>query len=545
MEKRIKKIVIILLLAIPCKSEVIIVKADGSGDYPTIQAAINNAITGDIIELQPGTYTGDGNRDIDPNGKAITIRSVNPNDPCVVAGTIIDCNGTEVDPHRGFYFHNNEDVNSVLDGLTITNGNVHWEGGAIHCTYASPTIMNCIITGNSTGTAGGGIYCWNSNLTIKDCTIAGNRSEEDGGGIFCWESSPTIIRSRIVNNSSEQISGGGIFFADCNAAIFSCDVIQNSAESAGGIGCFGGNVTIANCFISNNSAEWDYAGGIYCMFGTVTISNCTITHNSARVLGGGIYCRYVNLTSRNCTIVNNSAGESGGGICSLDESSLNITNCIIWDNSPDQITYDNYTPLITYSDVQASWPGLGNIDSEPCFVDATNSDYHLLPVSPCINAGDPNYILDPNCPNDLDGNPRIIDGRIDMGAYEFPGMLGAKLFCVPRVLNTQSRRRTIVALLAMPQGILRSDINQSELLVFTPGNVIAQRQYVFQWKKRGRLCTRVMAVFNKSDCMPHLSPGQNQVEVTGKLNDGRYFSGQCNLRVNSPTPTRNRRHRYK
>ena len=85
MEKRIKKIVIILLLAIPCKSEVIIVKADGSGDYPTIQAAINNAITGDIIELQPGTYTGDGNRDIDPNGKAITIRSVNPNDPCVVA----------------------------------------------------------------------------------------------------------------------------------------------------------------------------------------------------------------------------------------------------------------------------------------------------------------------------------------------------------------------------------------------------------------------------------------------------------------------------
>jgi hypothetical protein len=122
--------------------------------------------------------------------------------------------------------------------------------------------------------------------------------------------------------------------------------------------------------------------------------------------------------------------------------------------------------------------------------------------------------------------------------------LRAKLFCVPRVLNTQSRRRTIVALLAMPEGILRSDINQSVSLVFTPGNVIARRQYVFQWKKHGRPCTWVMAVFNKSDCMPHLSPGQNQVEVTGKLNDGRYFFGNCNLRVNSPTPTRNRR-RYK
>ncbi len=59
----------------------------------------------------------------------------------------------------------------------------------------------------------------------------------------------------------------------------------------------------------------------------------------------------------------------------------------------------------------------GNIQADPCFADPQNSDYHLLPDSPCINAGDPDYMPEPN-ETDLDGKPRVMDGRIDIGAYE-------------------------------------------------------------------------------------------------------------------------------
>jgi hypothetical protein len=86
-------------------------------EYPTIQAAIDAAIDGNMVTVLPGTYTGAGNRDIDFLGKAITVRGVSGPANC-----IIDCNGSPNEPHRGFYFHNGEGPNSILSGLTITNG---------------------------------------------------------------------------------------------------------------------------------------------------------------------------------------------------------------------------------------------------------------------------------------------------------------------------------------------------------------------------------------------------------------------------------------
>jgi hypothetical protein len=97
----------------------------------------------------------------------------------------------------------------------------------------------------------------------------------------------------------------------------------------------------------------------------------------------------------------------------------------IWNN-------DDSTITITYSNIESGHPGQGNIDADPCFVDTgywdanglwVEGDYHLLEASPCIDAGDPNYIAGPN-ETDLDGNPRVVDGDndgnsvVDMGAYE-------------------------------------------------------------------------------------------------------------------------------
>jgi hypothetical protein len=146
------------------------------------------------------------------------------------------------------------------------------------------------------------------------------------------------------------------------------------------------------------------------------VINCNISGNSA-ITGGGIYCEYPgNLTISNCTITGNSSSDKGGGL----SGPSTITNSIIWGNSPDQI-YPPDTEIFTvlYSDIQEAWPGPGNINVDPCFSDPCISDYHLLPESPCINSGDPNYVPEPN-ETDLDGNPRVIGDRIDMGAYEFP-----------------------------------------------------------------------------------------------------------------------------
>ena len=102
-------------------------------DFATIQAAIDAATELDSVVVSDGTYRGEGNRDIEFGGKAITVRSANGPSNC-----IIDCEGTESEEHRGFYFCGHEEPDSVLEGLTIINGYAS-EGGGIYCYVSSPT----------------------------------------------------------------------------------------------------------------------------------------------------------------------------------------------------------------------------------------------------------------------------------------------------------------------------------------------------------------------------------------------------------------------
>ncbi|GAI49359.1 unnamed protein product, partial [marine sediment metagenome] len=120
-------------------------------------------------------------------------------------------------------------------------------------------------------------------------------------------------------------------------------------------------------------------------------------------------------TLTNCTFSRNTAFAAGGAVFNLPGTNPLLTNCILWSDTPEEI-YGS-TPVITYSDVQGGWPGEGNIDADPLFVDAANADYHLQASSPCIDTGD-NTAIPPSVVDDLDGNPRIINGIVDMGAYE-------------------------------------------------------------------------------------------------------------------------------
>ncbi|MCK4752789.1 MAG: hypothetical protein KAS75_05030 [Planctomycetes bacterium] len=224
----------------------------GSFDDPfrRIQDAVDVAVSGDIVEIRAGLYTGLGNYDIDPNGKSITIRSIDPNDSNVVANTIIDPNGAG----RGFYFDSGEDANCVISGLTIRNGYTGGKGGGVYCYNSSPTITNCIISGNSAGTHGGGLFCQNSDLQIIGCVISSNTSANDGGGIEHWRGKSVVTNCIISDNLANGVGGGADYFDSDDIILTNCTFVKNSADSGGGFYSWGSDVSVKNSILWANEA---------------------------------------------------------------------------------------------------------------------------------------------------------------------------------------------------------------------------------------------------------------------------------------------------
>ena len=157
------------VLSLPAMGTTYTIKPDGTGSYPTIQAAINAAVTGDSIVLTNGTFVGNGNRDVDFKGKALTVCSQSHN-PTLCT---INCQATAVNQHGGFEFSTNEGASSILEGITIT-GAYRW-GGGVFCQGASPTIINCIFIANSSDWGAAGMYIhFYSSPMIADCQFIAN-----------------------------------------------------------------------------------------------------------------------------------------------------------------------------------------------------------------------------------------------------------------------------------------------------------------------------------------------------------------------------------
>jgi hypothetical protein len=434
---------------------IITVDDDGPADFNNIQVALYAASHGDVVEVRLGTYTGPGNRDIDFLGKAITVRSTDPNDPNVVAATIIDCNGSHDDPHRGFHFHRGEHRNSIVDGLTITNGYAPWQE------WCDP-FWGCF----DVGEPGGGVYCLDAGPTIRNSVITGNTTLREGGGIFGSEG--PIINCRITYNAARR--GGGLH--NCSGPIINCDVSNNTASyGGGGIYNVYDSLVLTNCILSGNSAVIG-GGAVHLVSGHLT--DCIISGNHCDWAGAGILAAGGDVTITNCVVSYNSASSWGAGGVGGSGASFTITNCILWGNkgpTGPQMGIDLGSQLwVSYSDVQGGlaevyvepgdvvyW-GNDNIDADPQFVqpgywaDANDpnvlvepndpnsawieGDYHVLQGSPCTDVGDNNALpadiadLDGDgntvelIPWDLDGKPRIVNGRVDMGVYEHGFYIG-------------------------------------------------------------------------------------------------------------------------
>jgi hypothetical protein len=164
--------------------------------YPTIQAAINQAVNGDIIIVDDGIYTGTGNRDIDFLGKSITVKSKNG-----PTNSIVDCQGSSGHEHVGFIM---DCDNCSLEGFTITGAfTTTWctRGGGVYCAYGSPIIKNCIFLNNYSKNVGAAITINTGyQVEIINCTFTQNVSSTGGSIIDMWSCDDGTIHKATLKN---------------------------------------------------------------------------------------------------------------------------------------------------------------------------------------------------------------------------------------------------------------------------------------------------------------------------------------------------------
>ena len=339
-----------------------------------IQAAVSSAEAGDFIVVTDGVYSG-GVTVSSP----VTLLSVNGANSTVIKGGAPCISLTS---------------GASLIGFTVTGGNNESQVGGVSCSASNVFLINCVISNNISPIGIAGVM----GGTLNNCTITDNNGGNSGIG---GASESTLNNCTITGNIGDQAGGA-----------YEC--------------------TLTYCTLAGNSCD-TYAGGAM----ECTLNSCVITDNGCALLGGGVEGCSLN----DCLLYNNGAGEAGGGAagCSLTNCTLSgnsalgetggfsggggafgstLNNCISYFNFAPAGTGTNYDSSSTLNyccTIPLPASGIGNITNNPLFVNPAGN-FQLQGSSPCINAGNNAYV---DFPTDLNGNPRIVGGTVDIGAYEY------------------------------------------------------------------------------------------------------------------------------
>jgi len=323
----------------------LVVDPDGSGDYTTIQGAVDAAVSGDTVELTDDIYTGPQNRDIRLQGKSIRLRSHSGNPQACV----IDCQGTAEDPHRGFVFDSDEGRECVLEGLTVRNGYQIGGGGAL-ISGAQPTIRNCAFTGNTAGGGGALQMIEGADPLVQNCRFEGNHA---------------------------STYAGACDLEVCNATFRGCEFIENScAATAGALLLYQAGATLDSCTFAGNTAQNGGAVAWYYPTRSSSVSHCTF-HGNGAVNGGSLVTAYGAAPElENCILA---FGTQGAAVHCVEEAGATFSCSDIYGNAG------------------GDWVGCiagqsgtnGNFSADPLLCDAAAGDFGLLETSPCAPENSP------------------------------------------------------------------------------------------------------------------------------------------------------------
>jgi thermitase len=354
-------------------------------EYPTIQAAINASLDGDTVLVASGTYTGNGNRDIDFGGKLIVVMSEQGPD-----STIIDCQGTSSEPHRAFRFSQGEDHSAVVDGFTITGGYAPGE---------YDTLWHASLL------AGGGIYCVESSPTISNCIFSFNLAvygSGRGGAVCCVRASPVLSACRFEKNSAKYGGGLAAYYSaielqdcvfDSNFAWATLVFDAGFPGEGGATRLEGGSASFLGCIFTSNQAQWikyydisgilrfvqGHGGAVYSQACSAAVTNCTFYNNSADSSsvddtyhdgGAGIF-----FTESPAPAIENSVfafNRDGAGISS-NTMTVSVACCDIFGNAGG----DWVGPVAGQNGVN------GNFRADPQFCDTAAGNLHVGAASPC------------------------------------------------------------------------------------------------------------------------------------------------------------------
>ncbi|MEM7229426.1 MAG: right-handed parallel beta-helix repeat-containing protein, partial [Planctomycetota bacterium] len=329
----------------------------------SIQAAIDIAVDGTLIQVGPGLYT----ENIDFLGKNISVVATNGS-----AATTLAAPGSLMPIVT---ITNAAEMNDILfEGFTVTGGNVESNGAGIFINDADPVIRGCSIENNTALLDGGGVYInGGAEPVFEECLFTGN--DADRGGAVYAESATPVYKDCIFRN--------------------------NTASRGAGMANIGGSSPmVIQCLFHDNVAS-AFGGGMYNAGGSdPAMIQCTFSRNGA-FTGGGMYLDGSGATSVNSIYWDNT--DTSGTTSSA------------------QINVQAGTPIVTSSIVQGGFAGAGNLNADPLFENPVGGDFQIADFSPAIDAGD-NTAVPMSRMVDLDDNPRFVDdeGVTDTGIGTAP-----------------------------------------------------------------------------------------------------------------------------
>lgn len=387
---------------------------DGSPGHPfdAIQEAINDSQSADTVLILDGTYTGFGNTLMDFGGRTITVKCLHGLGHCVI--------DLQESPATAFNFENGEPPEARLEGLQIINssgaslGTPPFTGfpppNAIRvATGSNPTMISCSIDSihgtDSRFSPNSILFEFGGGAVLQNCRFTGGNmliTIRDGGNVSFNEC--------VFDGTGLLATGSTVTIEDCDFAHGAIYAVLAPFSVSGVINSLNGStMTIERTRVSAGRGCWIDATS------RATLTNVLGENLSSAVESSG------EVIVQSCTFVRGTYGTSH-----QSNNELIVANSIIYGNQFNLNIASPSVASITYSDIQGGWPGIGNIDADPLFVDFANGDYHLPSGSPCIDSGNTHITELPT--TDLEGGPRVADdpatpdtghGLIDMGAYEW------------------------------------------------------------------------------------------------------------------------------